>query len=157
MADPEPDPGSGTVMCHNDVCLENIVFRDDRAIGLVDFDYAAPGRAVYDLAQFAKMCVPLDRPERITRLGWIEPDQPGRLRIIADAYGLSGHDRLGFLAAIDDAMAAGAVFVERHLVAGETGFVKMVERSGGLGRWEDQRRWWRDHLLRFQAALSTST
>ena len=76
LADPEPDPGSGTVMCHNDVCLENIVFRDGRAIGLVDFDYAAPGRAVDDLAQFAKMCVPLDRPEGLAGLDGLSQTSP---------------------------------------------------------------------------------
>ena len=37
------DPASGAVVCHNDVCLENVVFRDGQAVGLLDFDFAAPG------------------------------------------------------------------------------------------------------------------
>ena len=40
MADPE----GGPVICHNDVCLENVVFRDGHAVALIDFDFAAPGR-----------------------------------------------------------------------------------------------------------------
>lgn len=32
------DPNGGTV-----VCLENVVFRRKQAIGLLDFDFAAPG------------------------------------------------------------------------------------------------------------------
>jgi len=31
----------GPVICHNDVCLENVVFRDGVAIALLDFDFAA--------------------------------------------------------------------------------------------------------------------
>ena len=50
--------GGGAVICHNDVCLENVVFCDGLAIALLDFDFAAPGRASYELACFARMCVP---------------------------------------------------------------------------------------------------
>lgn len=57
------DPAGGPVMCHNDVCLENVVFRDGRAVALLDFEFAAPGRPVFDLAHFARMCIPLDHPE----------------------------------------------------------------------------------------------
>lgn len=49
------DPVGGPVVCHNDVCLENVVFRHGVAVGLIDFDFAAPGRPAYDLAQFAHM------------------------------------------------------------------------------------------------------
>ena len=35
------DPDGGPVMCHNDVCLENVVFRDGSAVALLDFDFAA--------------------------------------------------------------------------------------------------------------------
>lgn len=48
-------PGARTVICHNDVCPENVVFRDGRAVTLLDFDYAAPGRREYDIATFARM------------------------------------------------------------------------------------------------------
>ena len=37
------DPAGGPIVCHNDVCLENVVFRDGVAVGLLDFDFAAPG------------------------------------------------------------------------------------------------------------------
>jgi Ser/Thr protein kinase RdoA (MazF antagonist) len=42
-------------VCHNDVCIENVVFDDRReAVGLLDFDFAAPGRAVRDLVHTAR-------------------------------------------------------------------------------------------------------
>jgi hypothetical protein len=54
------DPAGGAVICHNDVCLENIVFQDGIAVRLLDFEFCAPGRPVFDVAQFARMCVPVD-------------------------------------------------------------------------------------------------
>jgi phosphotransferase family enzyme len=42
------DPAGGRMICHNDVCLENVVFHGSEAVALLDFDFAAPGRPVYD-------------------------------------------------------------------------------------------------------------
>ena len=63
------DPSGGPVVCHNDVCLENVVFRDGAAVGLLDFDFAAPGRPIHDLT-FSRMCVPIDDDTSAERLGW---------------------------------------------------------------------------------------
>ena len=46
----DPDPLGDVVICHNDVCPENVVYRDGVAVALLDFDFAAPGRRVYDVA-----------------------------------------------------------------------------------------------------------
>jgi len=35
------DPEGGTTLCHNDVCPDNVVFRDGHAAALIDFDLAA--------------------------------------------------------------------------------------------------------------------
>lgn len=34
-------PVGGTLLCHNDVCPEQVVFCGDRAAALIDFDLAA--------------------------------------------------------------------------------------------------------------------
>jgi hypothetical protein len=78
------DPCGGTMVCHNDVCLENVVFRDDEAVALLDFDFAAPGRPIFDLAAFARMCVPIDDNLSASRLGFKEHDRPARLRLVAE-------------------------------------------------------------------------
>ncbi len=39
-------PLGGPVICHNDLFPENVVFRDGRVVALIDFDMAAPGRAL---------------------------------------------------------------------------------------------------------------
>jgi aminoglycoside phosphotransferase (APT) family kinase protein len=134
------DPGPAEVICHNDVCPENVVYRRGEAVTLLDFDYAAPGRRVYDLAQLAKMCCPLDAPEGVSQLGLGDLDPIGRLRLVADGYGLPP-DRAALVDAIDDAIAVGDEFVERHVRAGEPGFLAMWDRRGGRPRLERQKRW----------------
>ncbi|MGW2643110.1 aminoglycoside phosphotransferase family protein [Streptomyces sp. NPDC001348] len=56
------DPEGGTMLCHNDVCPENVVFRDGRAVALIDFDLAAPGRPLWDVAMTARYWVPILDP-----------------------------------------------------------------------------------------------
>ena len=63
------DPAGGDVFCHNDVCPENVVYRDGEAVALLDFDFAAPGSRAYDVACFARMCVPIDTDEDAARTG----------------------------------------------------------------------------------------
>jgi hypothetical protein len=87
------DPAGGPVVCHNDVCLDNVVFRGGEPVALLDFDFAAPGRPVDDLAAMARMCVPVDDDANAARLGWVPADRPGRLRLVADAYGLTAAGR----------------------------------------------------------------
>jgi hypothetical protein len=146
------DPRGGETICHNDVCPENVVYRDGAAVALLDFDYAAPGRRVYDLAQLAKMCCPLDAPANAARVGLGDVDPFARLRLVADAYGL-GPDRDEFLEAIFDAVRVGEAFVRRHVEAGDPGFVSMWEDRGGEQRCKRRRRWLADNRGRLQSVL----
>jgi len=152
------DPEGGTlvghdIVCHNDVCLENVVFRDGIAVGLLDFDFAAPGRPVYDLAAFARMCVPIDDDVNARRQGWLAPDKPARLRLVADAYGLIESERPMLLAALDQSIEAGGAFVRRRVEAGDPAFIAMWDAMGGAERFDRRRRWWTDRRDEFVAAL----
>jgi hypothetical protein len=148
------DPDGGPVVCHNDVCLENVVFRDGTAIGLLDFDFAAPGRPVYDLAQFARMCVPIDDDVSAARLGWREPDRPSRLRLVADTYGLEGLGRQELLGHLDRSMLRGGDFVQRRAAAGDPNFIGMLEAMGGVERYDRRLRWWEARRPEFVSALA---
>ena len=73
------DPIGGEVICHNDVCLENVVFRGGEAVAFLDFDFAAPGRPIWDVAMTARMCVPIQPPEDpLAGQGSFDPFQPPR-------------------------------------------------------------------------------
>jgi len=151
MADPS---GDGSVICHNDVCPENVVFRSGVAVALLDFDFAAPGRPLHDLAQLAKMWVPLDTDEDAARFGRGGLDPFHRLRVVADAYGLPP-DRTEFLdvvrKSIADARTGG--FVRRRIELGQRAFIDMAETMGGLERYERRYEWFEQHRQRFADAL----
>jgi thiamine kinase-like enzyme len=147
------DPSGGTVVCHNDVCLENVVFVDGRAVGLLDFDFCAPGRTVSDVGAFARMCVPIDDGLSAARLGWHGADRPQRLRLVADTYGLDTHERTQLLEVLDRSIARGGVWVQQKVEAGEAGFVKMWNEMGGMERFDRRRRWWADVRDAFAQAL----
>ena len=136
------DPEGGPMICHNDVCLENIVFRDGEAVGLLDFDFAAPGRPVHDLAAFARMCVPVDDDLSARRLGWGTVDRPARLRLVADTYGLDATGRDELLWHLDRSMDEGGSFVRRRVEAGDPNFIRMLASMDGMERYERRRRWW---------------
>ena len=147
------DPAGGTLVCHNDVCPENVVFRDGHAVALLDFEFAAPGRPVYDLAQLARLCVPIDDEVDQARLGWRPADRAARLRLVADAYGLDREGRAELLSAMHDAIARVEAAVRRSVATGAPNFVEMWNRTGGSERYDRRRRWWADHRDQFAAAL----
>ena len=148
------DPRGGPIVCHNDVCLENVVFRDGDAVGLLDFDFAAPGRPVVDLAIFARMCVPIDDDISATMLGWMDSDRPGRLRLVADTYGLDGTQRRELVDTLDATIARGGEFLRRRVEAGDPNFLKMWNEMGGAQRFGRRRRWWDQHREEFVTALA---
>lgn len=139
------DPSGGTLVCHNDVCPENVVFRDGVAVALLDFEFAAPGRPVYDVAHLARLCVPIDDDLDQARLGWRPADRPARLRLVADAYGLDPNGRAELLGAMDDAIARVEAAVRRSVDAGDANALAMWNRTGGGERYARRRRWWSDH------------
>ena len=147
------DPAGGRSVCHNDVCLENVVFRDGAAAALLDFDFAAPGRPAYDLARCALMCVPIDDEISATRLGWHPAAQPARLRLVADSYGLDAAGRRQLVDVLADLVARGGEFVRRRVEAGDPNFITMWNAMGGQERFDRRRRWWAAQHQAFIAAL----
>jgi Phosphotransferase enzyme family len=150
------DPSGGPIVCHNDVCLENVVFRSGVAVGLLDFDYASPGRPVYDLSQMVRMCVPVDDDLSASRLGWLSADRPARLRLAADAYGLDVAARRELFEIVSDSIARGGEFVRRRVEAGDPGFVRMWDDMGGMERFDRRRRWWAEQRPAFGSALAST-
>src|SRR6266545_4264754 len=149
----QSDTAGGTLVCHNDVEPSNVVFRDGIAVALLDFEFAAPGRPVYDLAQLARLCVPIDDEFDQARLGWRPADRPARLRLVADAYGLDRDGRAELLTAMDDAIARIEAAVRRSVDAGDPNAVEIWNRTGGSERYDRRRRWWTDHHDEFATAL----
>jgi hypothetical protein len=85
----EPVP---ELISHCDVTPQNVVVRDARAVGLIDFDLAGPTTRLLDAYNTAMHWVPLRPPEDVWST-WRGVDQPARLRVFADAYGLTSAER----------------------------------------------------------------
>lgn len=152
-SDEMADPEGGTVICHNDVCPENVVFRDGEAVGLLDFDFAAPGRPTYDLACFARMWVPVEDPSP-ARFGWGPVDVPTRLRLVADAYGLDGGERREMIEALSGTIERGGAFLLRRIQAGDANFTAMSEGGGGMAYFDRRRAWWATERAAVDSAMS---
>ena len=143
------DPAGGSLICHNDIELSNVVFRDGVAVAIIDFEFAAPGRPVYDLAQFARLCVPIEHEIDQARMGWAPADRPARMRLIADRYGLDRNGRAELVDAIEDALeqVEKAARTSSHVVS------SMVASLGGLEKYDRRRQWWERHRDLFVEAL----
>lgn len=93
------------VVCHNDFAPYNVVYRDGRIVGLIDWDWAGPAVPAWDLAMAAYAWVPLFEPSVAGRLEPRPPTDLGaRLRLLLDCYGLSNRD--GFVALVADRVQA---------------------------------------------------
>ena len=87
-----PDPGPDAIVCHNDLCVENVVVRHGRVAAFIDFDFAAPGDPLLDIAISARHWIPVRDPVDI------DPDLRGldqvpRFRAFCDEHGLDADDR----------------------------------------------------------------
>jgi len=153
-ADALADPAGGKLVCHNDVELSNVIFRNGIAVALIDFEFAAPGRPVYDLAQLARLCVPIEDNYDQTRMGWKPADRGARLRLVADAYGLDQNGRKELLGAMDNAIDRIEATARRNLKEGGAHATAVVEKTGGIGKYDRRREWWIRHHDKFAASLS---
>lgn len=147
------DPDGGTVLCHNDVCPENVVFRGGRAVALIDFDQAAPGRPVWDLAMTARFWVPMLDPETARTDYGAGTDVPARLRLLADAYGLGPSERACLPRLIEQATDAGRAFVARRVAGGDPTYLRALAERGGWERWDRLQTWLAQRRETFTAAL----
>ncbi|WLW50326.1 aminoglycoside phosphotransferase family protein [Streptomyces sp. YU58] len=147
------DPEGGTMVCHNDVCPDNVVFRDGRAAALIDFDLAAPGRALWDVAMTARYWVPMLDPESAAAYYPPGLDAAARLRILADGYGLSARDRAALPRVIEQATEVCRAFVTRRVADADPVYVQALAERGGWERWDRMQTWLVDHRRTFTAAL----
>jgi Phosphotransferase enzyme family len=127
------------LISHCDVTQQNVVVRDGRAVGLVDFDMAGPASRLLDVVNTAMWWVPLRHPDDLAP-HWRSLDAPARLRLFADAYGLDRPGREGFVTL---AVARAEASRRRMRAAAEQlggGWARMW--SDGVGEAIDRREEW---------------
>ena len=102
-------PGGGRII-HRDIAAWNLLETGGVISGLADWDLAGPGRLIEDFAYAAWHFTPL-HPELMGdgSGGPAVADRPRRLRLLADAYGLTAAERrtvLSEVAAMEVGQAA---------------------------------------------------
>jgi hypothetical protein len=123
------------VVCHNDLSPRNTVYRDDgaglRPYAFIDWDFAAPGRRVHDVAHVCWQFLDLGP-------GRANPKGPARLiGLVADTYGLHTRDRRALVdtilwwqdrcwRGIEERAAAGDKAMERLRSAGHVAAIQQA-------------------------------
>ena len=86
------------MICHNDVDQWNVVFRGGSPVALIDWDFAAPGRRVWDVAVAARSLVPIADDHSRLALGCPSAMSAStRLRTFCEAYGIIDGRELVFV------------------------------------------------------------
>ena len=146
-----PAPFAGDLVSHNDVNLDNVVFRDGRAVALIDFDLASPGCPVWDVAGAARLWAPL-RPDR-----HIDDARRGRalarFRLFADSYGVSVTDRARLVSAVRQNHEWSYDIVGTAAANGHAAF-SAYWAGGAMQRAADTRAWYADSADLLADALS---
>lgn len=126
------------LISHNDPNLDNVIFSGGVAVGLIDFDLASPGSAVWDVTCAARLWAPLrddrDAPDEL-RGRALE-----RLRLFIDAYGLPRRDRARVVDAAIHTHERCYRVVGAAVDNGHHAFGRMW-RDGGRVRADRTRRW----------------
>jgi aminoglycoside phosphotransferase (APT) family kinase protein len=139
------------VICHNDLFPENVVFRDGAVVALIDFDMAAPGRPLWDLAIAAEEWVPLHAPgARLATSGSI--DAVRRLGRLARAYGLDPERADELLDVVIEEKAHSTANVRAQAAAGDPVWAAHVADTDFDARMEADDLW----LARMRPALVAS-
>ncbi len=125
-----PERWRGPIVTHNDLNPANVIFRDGRAVAMIDFDLAAPGTAAFDLAVTACFWAPLRDSTDIadSRRGRVMD----RFRTLLDAYGADAVLRGEVAAATPAANHWIADIIEDNALHDHPAFGRLWQRAKGM-------------------------
>lgn len=136
--DRPPEPFRSALVSHNDPNLDNIVFRDQQAVALIDFDLASPGGRLWDVAIAARMWSPLRSDVDIVddRLG----SSLTRFALFARACGVQPEEHDLLVEAVQQSHSWVYDIVRLGGENGSRGYAHYWA-SGGAERAERSKRW----------------
>lgn len=139
----EAELGDGQIICHNDPGAYNWIIQSGHFAAMIDWDLAAPGNAIDDLAFLAWTGIPLYREIPVE-------DVARRLDILVDAYGEWGP--MTVLGAVVTRMTTAADRIEAGQARGDQGFLNLA-KVGEPQRTRDRVAAFRARIPAIEAAL----
>jgi hypothetical protein len=141
-----PDPAAAgpaarrmTRVCHNDLCVENVVVRDGRAVAFIDFDFAAPADPLFDIAVAARHWVPA-RDAADLDDGRRGVDQVARFHAYCAVHGLDAAERAAVVAHLQALLDRALVSMKARADAGQATYAA-VWAAGYPQQNRRSRRW----------------
>lgn len=131
-------PKDGEIVCHNDLAPFNAVFQDGVPVAFLDWDLAAPGPPLWDVAYAAWRFVPLYADP--TQRGWTADvaARAARLRLLSDEYGLLRRERTELVETVERRIRCSFDTLEAWGREGKPGWSEMwQERTHGDGMLRD--------------------
>lgn len=113
------------IIAHNDLAPWNLVI-DDRQWAFIDWDTAAPGTRLWDLAYALHGFVPLSADPALQRA-----DARHRLRLIADTYGLTERQRLDIIPLLARRTRAMHTFLAQQAARGTQPWARLWHEGHG--------------------------
>lgn len=138
-----PPGAQGTLVCHADLCLENVVVRDGRAEAFIDFDLATPADPLFDIAVAARHWIPLRDPADIADAR-ADADLTHRFGIFADAHHLDTAQRSRLITMLVAFLGDALENMRRRAESGHPGFAR-VWADGYEAMNKRSRTWLLDH------------
>jgi hypothetical protein len=121
-------PADGAdIIAHHDLAPWNLVLGEPWTV--IDWDAAAPGTRLGDLAYAAHGFVPLSADPR-----WAGVDAPARLRALVDGYGLDEPGRRGLLVRLGPRTRSMATFLAGQAARGVEPWARL-HREGHTATW----------------------
>lgn len=121
-----PERAEGTLMCHNDLCMSNIVVdpTTHRSVtGIIDFDYVRPVDRLFDIAVALRHWVPYGA---ITSEQLPDLDRIRRFGLFCDVHELTGQQRSRIVDLSIDFLVKARDNVKRLAEAGQVGFQQIL-------------------------------
>ncbi|MDP4549621.1 phosphotransferase [Alkalihalobacillus macyae] len=146
--DHTPEPYE--VMCHNDFAVYNIIYDHQKPVGIIDFDVAAPGPRLWDIAYTLYTCVPLSRLYH-TETGeavYYESSRDAdrmrqRVKVFFESYGVEDMEE-GYVEMVLLRLEGLCKYMIRKAGEGDRAFQKMID-EGHYDHYQNEIRFIREH------------
>ncbi|KAA0549551.1 phosphotransferase [Bacillus sp. BGMRC 2118] len=142
-------PDKIEVVCHNDFAIYNIIFNNENPVGVIDFDVAAPGPRLWDIAYTMYTCVPLSRIYHAQTGDTVQYDSgkhaeriKQRVKLFFESYGMGMEE--DYFEMVLQRLEGLCIYMKKKAGEGDIAFQKMID-EGHLDHYQKDILFIREH------------